>query len=98
MSNLTSEFSKNRAINPLVALLEQYPTLVVDGALSTELEYRGCDLRDPLWSAKALIETPDLIRQVHEDYLLLVPILSLPLVIRQPSMGLCSVACAGRRV
>ncbi len=69
MSNLTSEFSKNRAINPLVALLEQYPTLVVDGALSTELEYRGCDLRDPLWSAKALIETPDLIRQVHEDYL-----------------------------
>ena len=49
-------------------LLEQYPALVVDGALATELERRGCDLRDPLWSAKALIETPDLIRQVHEDY------------------------------
>lgn len=55
-------------MNPLAHLLEQYPALVVDGALATELERRGCDLRDPLWSAKALIETPDLIRQVHEDY------------------------------
>ena len=55
-------------MNPLIDLLKQYPALVVDGALATELERRGCDLRDPLWSAKALIETPDLIRQVHQDY------------------------------
>lgn len=55
-------------MNPLAHLLEQYPALVVDGALATELERRGCDLRDLLWSARALIETPDLIRQVHEDY------------------------------
>ena len=55
-------------MNPLADLLEQYPVLVVDGALATELEHRGCDLCDPLWSARALIETPDLIQQVHEDY------------------------------
>jgi len=55
-------------MNPLIDLLKQYPALVVDGALATELERRGCDLHDPLWSAKALIEKPDLIRQVHEDY------------------------------
>jgi homocysteine S-methyltransferase len=40
----------------------------VDGALATELEYRGADLRDPLWSAKCLLERPDLIRAVHLDY------------------------------
>ena len=44
--------------------------LILDGALATELERRGADLNDPLWSAKLLIEQPDLIRQVHLDYFL----------------------------
>jgi homocysteine S-methyltransferase len=48
--------------------LERQPVLVLDGALATELERRGADLRDPLWSAKCLIERPDLIRDVHRDY------------------------------
>jgi len=43
--------------------------VVLDGALATELERRGADLADPLWSAKLLLENPDLIRQVHLDYL-----------------------------
>ena len=55
-------------MNPLTSLLAQYPVLVLDGALATELERRGCDLRDPLWSAKVLIEAPALIQQVHYDY------------------------------
>ena len=55
-------------MNPLSPLWAQYPVLVLDGALATELERRGCDLRDPLWSAKVLIEAPDRIRQVHRDY------------------------------
>ncbi len=42
--------------------------VVVDGALATELEARGADLADPLWSARLLLEQPDLIRQVHADY------------------------------
>ncbi|KAB7775694.1 MULTISPECIES: homocysteine S-methyltransferase [Xanthomonas] len=54
--------------NPLAALLAEDRCLVLDGALATELERRGCDLRDPLWSAKILLEQPDLIRQVHRDY------------------------------
>jgi homocysteine S-methyltransferase len=49
-------------------MLRTRPLLVIDGALATELERRGCDLRDPLWSAKLLIEAPALIRQVHADY------------------------------
>lgn len=42
--------------------------LVLDGALATELEARGCDINDTLWSAKILMEQPELIRQVHYDY------------------------------
>lgn len=54
--------------NPITTILQTYPAVVLDGALATELERRGCDLRDPLWSAKVLLEAPELIRQVHTDY------------------------------
>ena len=36
--------------------------------MATELERLGADLKDPLWSAKTLLERPDLIQQVHLDY------------------------------
>src|SRR5215212_1860116 len=42
--------------------------VILDGGLATELERRGADLSDRLWSARALIEEPDLIREVHRDY------------------------------
>ena len=42
--------------------------VVLDGAMGTELERRGGDVRDPLWSARVLLETPDLVREVHEAY------------------------------
>jgi homocysteine S-methyltransferase len=54
--------------NPIEAFLAASSPLVLDGALADELERRGADLRDPLWSAKLLIERPDLIRTVHLDY------------------------------
>src|SRR5580704_10543986 len=50
------------------SFLAQRPLMILDGALATELERRGADLKDPLWSAKCLIERPDLIRAVHLDY------------------------------
>ena len=53
---------------PLEALLAARPVVILDGALATELERRGADLFDPLWSAKTLIEQPGLIRAVHLDY------------------------------
>ncbi len=43
--------------------------LIIDGALATEMERRGADLHDSLWSARYLLESPDLIRDVHLDYL-----------------------------
>ncbi|CAM8979415.1 unnamed protein product [Rhodiola kirilowii] len=42
---------------------------VIDGGLATELERHGANLNDPLWSAKCLLTSPHLIRDVHLDYL-----------------------------
>ncbi len=44
-------------------------TLILDGALATELERRGADLDHPLWSARVLLESPGMIGRVHMDYL-----------------------------
>ncbi len=55
-------------MNPLQPFLAQAGVVMLDGALATELERRGADLNDPLWSAKILLQQPALIRQVHYDY------------------------------
>ena len=55
-------------MDPISNILASYPAVILDGALATELERRGCKLNDKLWSAKILLETPELIRQVHLDY------------------------------
>jgi homocysteine S-methyltransferase len=55
-------------MHPIASILDRYPALVIDGALATELERRGCDLKDELWSAKILLEQPEIIKQVHLDY------------------------------
>ena len=55
-------------MNPIASILDLQPALVIDGALATELERRGCDLKDSLWSAKILLEQPEQIKQVHYDY------------------------------
>jgi homocysteine S-methyltransferase len=41
---------------------------VLDGGLATELEARGADLHDALWSAKVLLEQPERIVDVHLAY------------------------------
>lgn len=55
--------------NPLRPFLEQQGVLILDGGLATELEARGADLRGELWSARLLIDGPQLIQQIHLDYL-----------------------------
>lgn len=49
--------------------LQAAPLLIIDGALATEMERRGADLHDALWSAKYLIDEPQRIQAVHRDYL-----------------------------
>jgi homocysteine S-methyltransferase len=43
-------------------------TVILDGGLATELESRGHDLSDRLWSARLLLTDPDAIEAVHLAY------------------------------
>lgn len=43
-------------------------TVVLDGGLATELEARGHDLSDRLWSARLLLTEPEAIEEVHLAY------------------------------
>lgn len=54
--------------NPLLPLLAKSPFILLDGALATELQARGCELDDSLWSAMLLLENPQQISQLHLDY------------------------------
>jgi S-methylmethionine-dependent homocysteine/selenocysteine methylase len=51
----------------LPSRLSSGPALVLDSAMGTELEQRGMELDLPLWSARALLERPDLVLQIHRD-------------------------------
>ncbi len=41
---------------------------ILDGGFATELEARGHDLRDPLWSARVLRDDPQAVEDVHAAY------------------------------
>ena len=55
--------------NPIAPFLDQNSLMILDGGLATELEAKGCDLTDELWSARLLMDQPSRIREVHRDYL-----------------------------
>lgn len=55
-------------MNAIESILNNQRIAIIDGAMATELEARGCDLNDDLWSARVLLEQPELIRAVHLDY------------------------------
>ncbi len=42
--------------------------LLLDGATGTELNRRGVSTDLPLWSARALLDAPGVLRQIHADY------------------------------
>ncbi len=44
--------------NPFTALLDAQPFVLLDGAMATELEARGCDLADSLWSGESAAGEP----------------------------------------
>lgn len=46
------------------------PIILLDGALATELAARGFSVAAPLFSAQALLDAPELVEQIHFDYLL----------------------------
>jgi S-methylmethionine-dependent homocysteine/selenocysteine methylase len=44
------------------------PPLLLDGAMGSELERRGVNVRLPLWSAQALFQDPAEVLAVHREY------------------------------
>ncbi|MDO5132532.1 MAG: homocysteine S-methyltransferase [Eubacteriales bacterium] len=49
-------------------IIEKNGIMVIDGSMSTALEHLGANLNSKLWTARALAESPELVRQVHLDY------------------------------
>lgn len=54
--------------SPFSMRLASGRALLLDGATGTELQRRGVDTSLPLWSARALLEAPDVLRAIHADY------------------------------
>jgi len=55
-------------MDPIENILSQFKFMVLEGGQATELERLGCDLNHKLWSARLLIEDPELIKIVYERY------------------------------
>ena len=54
--------------SPFLTRLASGRVLLLDGATGTELQRRGVDTGLPLWSARALIEAPEVLTAIHADY------------------------------
>ncbi|HEB60664.1 MAG TPA: homocysteine S-methyltransferase family protein [Phycisphaeraceae bacterium] len=48
---------------------QDQPVLVLDGAMGSLLEERGVNTTLPLWSARALVEAPGMVREIHAQYI-----------------------------
>ncbi len=53
----------------LAGHLEEGGSVLLDGAMGTELQRLGVPLQRAAWSAAALVTHPDTVRQIHEDYI-----------------------------
>lgn len=63
----TEMLQQNEA--PLAKLLAEKERLVIDGSMGTALEQLGCSLNDRLWTARVMAEKPELVKQVHLQYM-----------------------------
>ncbi len=56
-------------MSSLADLFQQRDTILLDGAMGSELHRRGVDISLPLWSARALETAPEVVQAIHQDYL-----------------------------
>jgi homocysteine S-methyltransferase len=54
-------------LGALSDLLAKRKLILLDSAMGTELQRRGVDISGPLWSARANIYKPDVVRHIHMD-------------------------------
>jgi len=56
-------------IQRLKQRLANNETIIMDGAMGTEILNRGIPTTLPLWSAEALLQHPEIVQLIHEDYI-----------------------------
>jgi S-methylmethionine-dependent homocysteine/selenocysteine methylase len=57
------------SIDALRRRMSHGEVIILDGATGTELQRRGVPMDELSWSATAIVTHPDVIREVHEDYI-----------------------------
>jgi S-methylmethionine-dependent homocysteine/selenocysteine methylase len=50
--------------------LENNDIIILDGAIGAELEKKGAKMHKDLWCGTCSLESPDLVKKVHEEYIL----------------------------
>ena len=58
------------AYNLIKQRLENNDTIILDGAIGAELEKKGAKMHKDLWCGTCSVESPDLVKKVHEEYIL----------------------------
>jgi homocysteine S-methyltransferase len=58
-----------KAMMSLQERLTNKKTVIMDGGVSTEMERKGLAMDGDVWSGTAHVTHPDLVREVHEDYI-----------------------------
>jgi S-methylmethionine-dependent homocysteine/selenocysteine methylase len=53
----------------LISIFFRHKPLLLDGGMGRELRFRGVDVPETIWSAGALMTDPDVVRQIHSDYI-----------------------------
>jgi len=53
----------------LIKELSKGKKILLDGGVGTEIQRKGVKTPLPLWSAKALITNPEIVRQIHIEYI-----------------------------
>lgn len=52
-----------------MSLFDAPRTLIIDGGLSTQVERHGVNVNDPLWTARVLLDQPEVITAAHRDFI-----------------------------
>lgn len=59
----------NKKIEKFKKKLKNKEKIVFNGAMGTEISARGIKTILPLWSASVLLETPEIVKKIHIDYI-----------------------------
>jgi len=54
-------------VDTFLSRLRSRVPLLLDSAMGSELDRRGVDVRLPLWSARALVEAPEIVLAIHRE-------------------------------